>query len=116
MSWKEWSESSEHYCNKVTDPSTCCPLAHGETDKRFCTCKVSPEMAKAVRFFHHELYLESWRKVINHKFQLVNHRVASSYEMEPNWLRIDCRKTSGSYTRKDNSVVCEMCKETLDCL
>lgn len=102
-----WLSQPGHYCNRIIDPGTCCPLGHSETDKRFCTCKVSPEMARAVRSFEHELYLESWRQYDKNlrKWILRNHKwIQANY--------ISCRESRGSGPLKDGK--CCFCGEEVD--
>jgi hypothetical protein len=40
--WKEQCKSGEHYCNRVTDPGTCCPKGHNINAKE-CTCWIENE-------------------------------------------------------------------------
>ena len=110
------TREAEHYCNGVVDPGVCCPIAHGETDERFCTCKVSPEMRDAVDDFFHALYLESYRQFMKEERQWIlrDHR---TYLVEQSvrgpYLRCDCRLKSGS-SAVDDGNVCGMCKKEID--
>lgn len=107
MNFAEWCKNQTgHYCNGVTDPASCCPVAHGAY-KDYCTCKVSPEMAEAVRKFQHEQYLETWRQYDKklHKFVLRNHRFDSA-----NY--VSCRKHSGAGPLKEGK--CSFCGESVD--
>jgi len=116
MNWKEWKAQPGHFCAQVTSPDTCCPLGHNEKDERFCTCKVSREMAKAVRQFQHELYLETYRQFdeVERKFILRNHRsyLVPESKIGP-YTRVDCRLRRGSAQIKDDGT-CKMCGEKVD--
>ncbi len=41
LALKEWVVKNGHICNMIADPSTCCPVAHGDPENE-CDCiKVS---------------------------------------------------------------------------
>jgi hypothetical protein len=107
-----------HYCNGVIDPATCCPLGHGETDERFCTCKVSPEMRNAVHNFFHELFIEGYRQFVkeDRNWFLRNHRtywVDKTVEGVDPYMRVDCRLRSGSCAVEEGNI-CGICHEKID--
>lgn len=97
-----------HYCNGVVDPTICCPVAHGETDIRLCTCKVSPEMAKAVEAFLEASYIEDWRQNMNGVWILRKHKPFNL--SNPNYVR--CRLKRGAGPLKNGK--CVMCGEETD--
>jgi hypothetical protein len=111
-----------HYCNGIVDPGVCCPLGHGETDERFCTCKVSPEMRDAVRAFHHELYLETYRQFVKEdsKWVLRNHRtewIDKTWDGKPlesgPYMRVDCR-LGGALCQVEEGNICGRCHQKID--